>query len=390
MSSRSDRPYDVVVFGATGFTGGLVADYIAQNYAGDALRWAVAGRSKKKLEGVAEHLEEHSPGATVDLLEVSVEDPTSLRDMAEQTRAVLTTVGPFARYGEPVVRACVEGGADYADITGEPEFVDAMVARYDREARDQGVRIVHCCGFDSIPHDLGALYTVHRLPKDVPLTVEGFVRSRGTFSGGTWRSAVEAMGNYRQYRGSRARPPRVPSDRRVRGIKPRIRYEDALRAWVCPLPTIDPQIVLRSARALPVYGPDFRYGHYVRAKSLRSVAVGVAVVGSVFALSQPKISRDLLLRARRPGQGPSRAEREKAWFDVRFIGKGGGEEITTRVAGGDPGYGETAKMAAESAICLACDDEQTPEAAGVITTAEAMGNRLIDRLQAAGITFEEV
>ncbi|MBZ0122162.1 MAG: saccharopine dehydrogenase NADP-binding domain-containing protein [Sandaracinaceae bacterium] len=375
------------MFGATGFTGGLTAHYLAE-HAPRGTRWAIAGRSASKLEALARELED-KPCPPQARLSADVAHEASLRAMAEQARVVLTTVGPFDDYGEPLVRACVEAGTDYADITGEPRFVDRMIARYDDEARQEGLRIVSCCGFDSIPHDLGVLFTVDHLPKGTPITIEGFVRSRGTFSGGTWHSAVRAMGRLREHlreRRQRARRP-ATNDRKVHGVRPSVRYEPALECWVCPLPTIDPEVVLRSARMLDNYGPDFRYGHYARVKKTTTLAAGALAVSGVVLLAQIPATRALLLKVKDQGDGPSAEERARGWFTVTFLAKAGSTELRTEVRGGDPGYSETAKMLAESGLCLALDRDRLPPHTGVITPAAAMGHALIDRLERAGITF---
>jgi short subunit dehydrogenase-like uncharacterized protein len=392
--TEHERTYDVVVFGATGFTGRLVARYLAAVAPPPRLRWAIAGRNRAKLETLrTELLAVHKDCGDVGLLIADVADPPSLVEVARQTRVVLSTVGPFARYGEPVVRACVEEGAHYVDITGEPAFVDMTLERYDDMARERGVRVVSCCGFDSIPHDLGVMFTVGKLPRDVPLRVEGFVQARGSFSGGTWTSAVEAFGGAREYAARRAASSGGGygddgDPRRVRGIRPRVRYEGAVKGWVAPFPTIDPQVVLRSARLLDGYGPDFRYGHYVRVGTLSKLAVGAVAIGGVVALSQLEPTRELLLKVRQSGEGPNEAERARSWFRVTFLGEGGGRRVVTRVSGGDPGYDETAKMVAQSAMCLAEDGDRLPDRAGVLTPATAMGEPLLERLQREGITFE--
>jgi short subunit dehydrogenase-like uncharacterized protein len=193
-----EREYDVVLFGATGFTGGLTAEYLAAN-APEGLRWALVGRNRTKLEAVAARLAAASPAAPVPaLVEADAADAAALAKVAESTRVVITTVGPYALHGGPIVAACATAGTDYVDLTGEPEFVDRTWLDHDATARRTGARIVHCCGFDSVPHDLGAYFTVLQLPEGVPLKVEGFVRSNGRFSGGTYHSAVNAFGRGRQ------------------------------------------------------------------------------------------------------------------------------------------------------------------------------------------------
>ncbi|WP_437693405.1 saccharopine dehydrogenase family protein [Sorangium sp. So ce176] len=394
--SSSDRTYDVIVFGATGFTGRLVAEYLAtkgkDSSAGEAaarpVRWAIAGRNAGRLAEVKAAMEAIDPACSeVGVIEATSEDAASLERMASQARVVLTTVGPYSTRGEPLVEACIRAGTDYADLTGEPEFVDRLLDRHHEAARARGVRIVNCCGFDSIPHDLGVLFTVTKLPAGEPIVVEGVVRAHGSFSGGTWQSLIEIVAQTRR-RKREAGKEQEHGPRKVRGLKARIRYEKGLRAWVSPMPSIDPQVVLRSARELDVYGPDFQYGHYMQVKSGLQLAIGIAGLGAVAALAKVGPTRELLRKVRSPGEGPSAEERARSWFQVTFEGKSASRKVVTRVSGGDPGYSETAKMVAESALCMAFDRERLPARAGVLTPAVAMGERLIERLQAAGIRFE--
>ena len=377
---------DIALFGATGFTGALTAEYLAA-HAPDGTRIALAGRNPAKLEALRTRL----PTPDVPLLHADVEDPASLRAVAESARVVISTVGPYILYGEPLVAACAAAGTDYVDLTGEPEFVDLMWLRYHAEAERSGARLVHCCGFDSIPHDLGAFFTVQHLPEDAPLRVDGFVRMSAGISGGTYHSAINAFARIRhaaRHAAERRRLEPRPADRRVKGIVGRPHRDSEAGGWVVPLRTIDPQIVLRSARALPRYGPDFGYGHYLVQKRLTTLAGLAGGAGAAMALAQLPPTRKLLLSLRSPGNGPSREQREKSWFRVRFVGQGGGERVVTEVRGADPAYGETAKMLAESALCLAHDD--LPETSGQLTTAAAMGQPLLERLQRAGILFRTV
>jgi short subunit dehydrogenase-like uncharacterized protein len=379
----AEREHDVVVFGATGFTGALTAEYLARN-APSGTRVALAGRNREKLERTRSKI-----GAELPLLHADVEDADSLRAMAESARVVITTVGPYINYGEPLVAACAEAGTDYVDLTGEPEFVDRMYLRHHRRACETGARIVHACGFDSIPHDLGAYFTVQQLPEGVPIEIEGVVRAGGRFSGGTFASALTGFSRARETlkagKERRTAEPR-PKDRRVHGMTPKPRRDPELGVWILPFPTIDPQIIHRSARALERYGPDFGYAHYVGVKRLPVAAGLVCGVGAVFALAQVPPARRLMLDRLPAGDGPSDEQMEKGWFKVHFRGEGGGKRVVCEVSGGDPGYGETSKMLGESALCLAHDD--LPETAGQVTTAQAMGDALIDRLRRAGIGFE--
>ncbi|MEV6367599.1 saccharopine dehydrogenase NADP-binding domain-containing protein [Micromonospora musae] len=383
-----ERAYDVVLFGATGFTGGLTAEYLAR-HAPPGLRWALAGRNPDRLAAVRDRLTAIDPTlAELPLLTADTTDPRTLRALAEQTRVVASTVGPFIRHGEPLVAAAATAGTDYLDITGEPEFVDLMYLRHHAEAVRTGSRLVHACGFDSIPHDLGAWFTVRQLPSDAPITVDGFVRAGGRFSAGTYHSTLIAFSRAAQAgrvaRERRSTEPR-PEGRRVRAVRGRLTRPDGLGMWAVPLPTIDPQIVRRSAAGCPAYGPDFRYRHFAAVKRLPTVLAAGVGLGAVAGLVRLAPTRRWLLGRLTSGQGPAAQRRAQSWFRIRFVGEGGGRRVRTEVAGGDPGYDETAKMLAESALCLALDD--LPPTAGQVTPVTAMGEALLTRLTRAGITF---
>ncbi|WP_107764930.1 saccharopine dehydrogenase family protein [Nocardioides terrigena] len=387
---KADRDFDIVLFGATGFTGRLTAEYLAR-HAPDGLRWALAGRNRDKLEEVRHHLATISGSADdLELLHADVTDPTSLVQVAERARVVITTVGPYLAYGEPLVAACADAGTDYVDLTGEPEFVDRMYLRHHRAAVASGARIVHACGFDSIPHDLGALYTVQQLPDDAPITLRGVVRSGGTASGGTIHSALNQFARARRMKeaySARRRAEGKPADgRRSRAVSGTPHKDSVLGYWLLPLPTIDPIVVARSGAALPAYGPDFRYSHYAGTKTIRYAAGGAVVVGALAAAAQVGPVRRFLLDRVAQGEGPDEARRDKSWFTVDFVGESGGRTVHTRVSGGDPGYTETSMMLAESALCLVLDDN--PSTAGQVTTAQAMGDNLLARVQAGGLRFE--
>ncbi|HEY7485049.1 MAG TPA: saccharopine dehydrogenase NADP-binding domain-containing protein [Streptosporangiaceae bacterium] len=389
-----DRTYDLVLFGASGFTGALTAEYLARAVGASGTagqcRWALAGRDLAKLEAVRDRLAAIDSGlADLPLLVADAADPAGLREIVEDTRVVATTVGPYIVHGEPLVAACAAAGTDYLDLTGEPEFVDLMYVRYHERAKATGARIVHCCGFDSIPHDLGAYYTVGLLPDGVPIRVDGYVRAALRPSGGTVHSAVTAFSRARQTFRAAAARRRAEHGEGTSGRRSRLRSRPPHLArglgWALPFPSIDPQVVIRSARALPRYGPDFTYGHHFATRRLTG-AVGLAAgTAAAFVLAQPPPTRSWLLRRFPAGSGPTTDQRAANWFKVRFTGMGGGHRVVTEVAGGDPGYDETAKMFGESALCLAFDD--LPETAGQVTTAVAMGDALIERLRSAGITF---
>lgn len=340
----ADREHDLVLFGGTGFTGTLTAEYLAR-HAPEECRWALAGRNRGKLEALRDRLASINPRcASLALLHADVTEPKSLAEVAASARVVATTVGPYLHYGEPLVAACAREGTDYVDLTGEPEFVDRMYLAHHETARESGARLVHACGFDSVPHDLGVYFTVRQLPAGVPLTVEGQVRARAEFSGGTYSSALTAFSRARQMartaRQRRAIEPRAEGRRVHLPSWPPSRDSDTGN-WLVPLPTIDPSVVGRSAAALDRYGPDFTYRHYAAVKRLPTVIAAGLGLGTLALLAQVPPARRTLAGLRKPGEGPSQHKRSRSWFSVRFVGEGGGKRVVTEFAGGDPGYDET-------------------------------------------------
>ncbi|WP_299534660.1 trans-acting enoyl reductase family protein [uncultured Streptomyces sp.] len=382
------RPFDLVLYGATGFAGALTADYLAR-HAPEGLRWALGGRDRSKLERLrARLLTGHPHLKDVALAVADADDPAALRELAASTRVVATTVGPYLWYGGELVAACAEAGTDYADLTGEGEFVDRTYVAHHATARRSGARIVHACGFDSVPHDLGVYFTVGRLPEGVPLSVDGFVRTNAVFSGGTLASALAVMGRGPQQWAAarqRRRHESEPAGRRARSAPGAPHFSAATGTWALPLPTVDPRVVERSARALERYGPDFRYRHFASVKHLPVAVGGTLAAGALVGAAQLPPVRDWLTGRYQPGRGPDERRRERSWFTVRFVGEGGGRRVYTEVSGGDPGYDETARMLGESALCLALDD--LPDTAGQVTTAVAMGDALLERLRASGMRF---
>jgi short subunit dehydrogenase-like uncharacterized protein len=388
----SERPYDVVLFGATGFAGGLTADYLAEHLP-ESGRLALAGRNRDKLEAVRDRLTGINPDVPdIGLLHADSTDPSSLTEVAHSAKVVITTVGPYLEYGAALVAACAEEGTDYVDLTGEPEFVDRMYLENDATARKTGARLVHACGFDSIPHDLGALFTARHLPGEGPMEMRGIVRTNASLSGGTLHSGLKQLSRLRpmqQAASQRRRAEARPSGRRSRLTTGLPRRDRVTGTWLIPLPTIDGQIITRSARTAPStddYGPDFSYSHNAGAKKFRTVPS--SIIGFVLGIAAVQIPpvRRAIARRIAAGEGPSQERRDRTWFTVEFVGTAAGRTVHTRVSGGDPGYTETAKMLAESALSLAFDDN--PALAGQLTTATAMGSNLIDRLTAAGMTFE--
>lgn len=378
---------DITLFGATGFTGALTAEYLATHLP-DGGTWAIAGRNTDKLQQVRDAVVA-AGGVEPSVVRADVADAASMAAMAEQTRVLVSTVGPYLQHGEPAVKAAAEAGVAYLDLTGEPQFVDEMWLRWHETAERTGARLVHACGFDSLPYDLGVLYAVDQLPDDRPIEVKGYVRGNMKPSGGTYHSAINQFASLRES-GSIAKQRKArearPEGRTVRGAGRLGRAEHA-PGWAVPLPTIDPQIVLRSARALPTYGPAFTYQHFAHVKTTRMLAAGAVGLGVLGVGAQVPPLRRLLLKAIDQGSGPSEEERAKAWFRLDLLASvEGGPDLHARVSGRDPGYGGTGKMLSESALCLAFDD--VPDVAGQVTSATAMGQALIERLHPDVMRFE--
>ncbi|MFE9423921.1 saccharopine dehydrogenase family protein [Kitasatospora sp. NPDC006697] len=388
----AERPFDLVLFGATGFTGRLTAEYLATAVPPDC-RWALAGRSPERLAAVRSELAAAHPElAELPLLTADAGDRAALAEVARSSRVVVSTVGPYLRYGEPLVAACAEAGTDYLDLTGEPEFVDRMYLRHHERAVRSGARLVHSCGFDSVPHDLGVRFALAQLPvatEGAEVRVRGYVRAGGSPSGGTFDSVLTALSRpraaLRTAKERRAADPR-PAGRRISTATERPHWSTEAQAWAWPLPTIDPQVVARSAAALPEYGADFRYSHYAAVRRLPVALGGTAAVGLIALGAQLPAVRRALGRLRAPGEGPSAEQRAKGWFAVRFVAEAAGATVYTEVSGGDPGYTETSRILAEAALCLAFDPD-LPVTAGQVTPSAAMGEALTGRLQEAGMRF---
>lgn len=384
MDTRSS---DVTVFGATGFTGRLVATELVGLMAGRLDRLALAGRDRDRLHDVRAEITANRPdGDAIGIVVADATDPSALARMAAATAVVATTVGPFARHGRQLVNACIEAGTDYVDINGEPAFLIDTIHSHDEAARRRGVRVVCCCGFDAVPTDLGVWLTVRQLPEDQPMDVESFVTFGGALSGGTWNTVLDtlARGHPRQ------RVPRPDDGRVARSTRPPIRRVAGM-GWTAPMPTVEPHVVLRSAGLSPVYGPALRFGHSVRLGStprLLIAAIGVTVLRG--AARVPGL-RAALGRLRPVGTGPDAQRRARSSFSVTVRASsqvdGVARRASTVVTGGDPGYDETATMLAHSALCLVDDRDELPALAGVLTPAVAFGAPLLARLRHAGMRF---
>jgi len=412
--STSSAEFDIIVWGATGFTGRLVAEYLARTHDTHRARWALAGRDLGKLEQVRQSLAAISPAcAELPLLTADARDTASLDALVPRTRVVCTTVGPYARYGSELVAASVRAGISYCDLTGEVQWMRRMIDAHHAQARQSGTRIVHTCGFDSIPSDLGVLMMQEHMRRthDSHLDAVRLAMGpmRGGASGGTVASMLQALEDAsadREARRAMAHPhgldpvpgPLRPESRDSLGIH----YSQELGQWTGPffMASVNTRVVRRSNALLGhPWGERFRYSEVASYGPgprglLRATGVTVGL-GGFFAAAQVKPLRTLLEKTvlPAPGEGPSAEAREKGFFVARLLGEGTstrtGRQVRLRgkvAAQGDPGYAATARMLSESALSLAFDD--LPATGGVLTPASCMGMRLVERLRRAGMTFE--
>ncbi|MCE9522409.1 MAG: saccharopine dehydrogenase NADP-binding domain-containing protein [Alphaproteobacteria bacterium] len=400
----SNKPFDIVLWGASGFVGALIAEYLTEN-GGDA-KWALAGRNREKLDALKAKLGKKA--ADVPVLVAGTND---LDALVAQTKVVLTTVGPYAKYGSELVAACAKNGTDYVDLAGETPWLQRMIDAHQTEAEESGARIVPCCGFDSIPSDLGVLFLNNEIEKQTgaPATaIKMRVKAmKGGASGGTIASMVNIIEEATRDRAVArllSNPYALnPKDERKGPPQPGatpVEYDPDAQAWIGPfvMAAINTRVVHRSNALMNyAYGRDFRYDEaMITGTGVLGGAASVALTGGLGAFAAATAfgpTRNLLTRFVLPkaGEGPSAAARESGMFDLLFFGKAkDGRTFKARVTGDrDPGYGSTAKMISQAALCLANDIDSKDVAGGLWTPASAMGTKLIERLRRnAGLTFE--
>lgn len=401
MNDTLDRSFDLVIYGATGFTGALVAEYLHQTQSG--LSWAIAGRSQSKLDLLKDRI--NAPD--LETIVADSESPDDMRRLVTSTRVVISTVGPYARFGTPLVEACAAEGTHYCDLTGEPQWMASIFERVSPLAEETGARLIHCCGFDSIPSDLGVFVAQQSMMNKHGLfatKVSGRMgKSKGAVSGGTVASMLLAVEQavsdpiarkvlidpYGLYPSELSPGSDGPDQRGVR-------WDDHFESWTGPfvMAAINSKVVRRSnALASLVYGADFSYDESLLVDNRRSgllMAGGMSI--GMTALAIPPLRRLISKRLPQPGEGPSVSERENGFFeffvhahhptdsekDVRICVKGKR----------DPGYGATSRMLAQAGLSLAFDDLDVE--GGIWTPASALGNHLVNRLADVDITFEDV
>ena len=403
----ADKKFDIIVYGATSFVGQIITRYMHTQFADGSIVWAIAGRSRTKLQQVSDTI-----GLSgIEMIVADSADEGSLRQMCAQTKVVMSTVGPYALYGDLLVRVCATTGTDYCDLTGEPQWIRKMQLRHEADAVKSGARIVHCCGFDSIPSDLGVHFLQRNALEQFGQTCDRInmrvANMKGGASGGTIASMInmvkEAVSDADLRLELKDPYSLCPPDHSFFVQQPdvKIAYDNVYGGWIAPfvMAGINTRIVHRSnALSHNSYGAEFTYEEAVAtgqgAKGKRMArATSWGVNALMIGLAVPPI-RWLLENfvLPKPGEGPSEKAQLEGGFDIVFLGSTAqGETIRCRVTGDrDPGYGSTAKMLSQAAACLAKDVPDTV-AGGFWTPATILGDRLIDRLKAhAGLTFEKL
>ena len=396
------KEFDIVILGVTGFTGRLVADYFSQTISHEHpdLRWAIAGRSASKLAAVKSSIEAQFPGISPEILLCDNDDQASVDKCISRTRVIITTAGPYLKRGTPIVDACVRLGTDYVDLSGETPYAASLIDRYHHAAEAAGVHIVPMSGYDSIPSDLGVLFAVNQVRDrwDQPTrSCKSVCNMAGQLSGGTLATGIE-MGRDFPEAAALAKEPFAMGG----GTVPRAEdmdlqaavFDETAQCWTMPfmMATINTRVVRRSNAWLH-YGLAFGYQEVAKAPS-QEVAEKVAAAEKRSASKESwKMAAKMRDAGKLPkqGEGPSEEVRAKSWFSHDIYAEAAdGRKLVCRVSGGDPGYGETAKMVAQSALCLLFDKERLARKGGVLTSAAAGGTFLIDRLNGAGIKFEFV
>lgn len=406
--SVDNREFDVVVFGATGFTGVLVAEYLLSQYGVDSsLRWAIAARDENKLLALKASLGDRA--ATLPTIVADSFDEPKLAALASCTQVVITTVGPYAKYGSALVAACVANGTHYCDLAGEVQWIRQMIDRHNEDAKKTGAKIVHCCGFDSVPMDIGVWFLQREAKRrhdqfctSIALLVKA---TKGGASGGTIASLINVIMEARADR-SIARTlvdpyglnPNGERDGPDERDQQKAVHDDVANLWTAPfvMATINTKVVRRSHALLDYpFGHEFRYREAIMTGPgfggwLKATFISLFFGAAMIAVSQ-KFTRRLLERfvLTKPGDGPDKVTRETGFFDLRQYGTlADGSTIRSKIVGDrDPGYGSTSKMLAECAVCIAKDELQS--GGGVLTPASAMGDALLNRLQSnAGLSFD--
>ena len=369
-----NRKYDIIVFGASGFTGKLVSEYLFKSKDSKNISWAIAGRDEHKLKKIADNY-------NIDYILADSFDLDSLNHICSLSKLVLSTVGPYMIYGENLVYACIENSTHYLDLTGEPQFVTNMYKKYRYKAIKNKSIVIHCCGFESIPADMGVNEILKQFNDDnVDLTF--YLKTKGSISGGTWASFLNSISKPESLA-----MKRMKSAMKKATPKQKIFYSQRFNKWALTFPVIDKYIVYKSINSLNKF-KNVRFTQYVIQKSFFKMLILIKSIFLISIISKIDLARNYLLSLLPSGKGPSLEKRNSSWFDITIVGKSKIKTVTTVIKGGDPGYGETSKFIAETALSIILNFNELLVDRGILTPMECAGDILTDRLKKSGIVVE--
>lgn len=369
-----DKKYDIVLLGASGFTGKITTHFLDTMCHEFDLTWAIAGRNMSKLQALAQKCKKQTP----DIFVTDVSDGNSLDKMTSSVKIVMNAVGPFSTYGKNVVSSCIKFSTHYLDITGEPHYVSTIFNNFHQKAKDNKSCIVNCCGFDSIPAEFCVYETIKRLSPSEPKIVRGFVRTNASFSGGTLTTAIEAL-----ERESQNKSEKINLKYRKSTYKEplKIHYQKDLNAWAIPMPVVDPHIVRRSAYYMRgIYGEDILYRQYFLKTTFTKMLKTILSVGVLFLSVKIGFLKSYFLNKFSSGSGPSAEKRFQSKFEFTCIGQTATQTVKTTMSGKDPGYDETAKMFSLAALCIFQKLSDNSIQYGVLTPVQALGDTYVPLL----------
>ena len=362
-----EKQYDIIVYGATGFTGKLICEYLFNHKESKMIKWAISGRNQLKLDSIGKKY-------NVDSFTANAFDKNSLDLITNKTKLIISVVGPYSIYGKQLIESCIDNNCHYLDLTGEPEFVHFVEENFSQKAKDKNIILMNCCGFESIPPDIGVFYTLEKL-KEKNAKINTFLKTKGKISGGTWASFLNSFST---------KKPIIKKGLNKSKRAKKIFYVKELKKWALIFPVIDKHIVKKSAKKIG-YGEEFSFNEYILFKHFFQIIGLVISISFIGILAKFKFFRNWLKSFIPSGKGPTKEERSKHWFELKIFGTTKSKFITATVSGGDPGYGETSKFISEMALCIILDYDNLDCNKGVITPAQCAGDIMIERLIESGI-----
>tara|TARA_A100001015_G_C15044806_1_gene742759 strand:- start:7214 stop:8338 length:1125 start_codon:yes stop_codon:yes gene_type:complete len=366
-----DKKYDIVVHGASGFTGKLICEYLYINNDKENIKWCISGRNEDKLSTIAKKY-------NIDYLVADAYDKQKLDFITNQAKLIISVVGPYSIYGKDLVQSCIDNSCHYLDLTGEPEFVNYIENKYSELALSNNIIIINCCGFESIPPDIGVFYTLKYL-KEENAVINSYLTTKGQISGGTWASFLNSFSSNKSI---------IKKSSGIKRKTKKIFFNKYLKKWALIFPVIDKYIVKKSSKNLNGYGKKFSFNEYILLNNRIQIFTLITSLFLIGLLCKIKFIRKILMNIIPSGSGPDKAQRENHWFNIKLFAKSENKSIITTIKGGDPGYGETAKFISEMGLCIINDYENLNLKKGVITPAMCAGDLMINRLQKSGITFK--